>query len=228
MIDNTQKNWNEYWAESTDQKGLFALIARFYRRQIISRAVRHYFHKYFIDEKDKFYLHAGCGSAESDSRIGFKYSNMILLDLSKEALKLVKKRSGYQNAYLICADLFHLPLKPESMDGLWNLGVMEHFYPPEIHAINLEFGRVLKPGGIFMLLWPPVYGLTVMGLGAILIFTNKILRCNYQFFPDEVSYFVSKKWAKKNFNHTGLSIEKVHFSFRDLYTYAFLTGKKRS
>ncbi len=50
MSEVRGKNWDQYWIDSAKSKGLFEIIAKFYRRYIISPAVRHYFHKYFRDE----------------------------------------------------------------------------------------------------------------------------------------------------------------------------------
>ena len=43
-------------------------------------------------------------------------------------------------------------------------GVMEHFSPQEIIEILKQFNNVLIPGGKVVLLWPPVYGLSVIAL----------------------------------------------------------------
>ena len=50
------------------------------------------------------------------------------------------------------ASIKNLPFDANSFDGIYNLGVMEHFHKDEIMVIAREFQRVLKPGGRLLLL----------------------------------------------------------------------------
>ncbi len=60
-------------------------------------------------------------------------------------------------------DIFCLPFQRNSVDGVWNVGVMEHFTHDQIDQIMREFHRVLKPKGQFVIttpnyrsLWPAI------------------------------------------------------------------------
>ena len=191
------KHWDEYWTDSAHDRGLFAIIAKFYRRFIISRAVKHYFHKYFRDQPGLIYLHAGCGSGESDNRIQFCEARFVLMDISPKALAVARSKTKFKNVRFVCGDIFNPPFKANSIDGLWNLGVMEHFYEPEITRIFQGLGRVVKPNGTCLIFWPPKYGLSVITLTSFLFFVNKFRKQPLVLYPDEVSRFASKRWAQR-------------------------------
>lgn len=189
---------------------------------LIARAVRHYFRRYFADESGRVYLHAGCGSGESDGRIGFERSTFVLMDIAPEALAIARRKTRLPNAHVVVGDIFRPPFRPGSIDGIWNLGVMEHFHEPDISRAFAALAPTLKPGGRGLIFWPPRYGSSVIGLGAVLFVTNTLLRRKVQFFPDEVSRFWTRSWVQRLLRPSGLLIERTHFAIRDLFTYVVL------
>lgn len=220
------KGWQHYWQEHGDGRGVFPVLAARYRRHVISRAVRHYFSRYFRDEPRRVYLHAGCGSGESDNRIGFERSTFVLMDLAPQALVVARRKTTLPNVHLVVGDIFRPPFRPGTVDGIWNLGVMEHFYEPDVRRAFEALATVLKPGARCLIFWPPRYGATVIGLGAILIVANRIFRRKMQFFPDEVSRFWTRSWAQRLLRPSGLVAERAHFSIRDFFTYVVLVVSK--
>jgi len=226
MQETRGKDWDQYWKDSDKNSGLFDVIAKFYRRFIISPTVRHYFHRYFVDAPGRVYVHAGCGSAESDNRIGFTRSRLVMMDISTKGLAIARRKTKHTGAHFVCGDIFHPPFKDGAVDGIWNLGVMEHFYEPEITQIFGEFGRVLKPGGRCLIFWPPCYGLSVIVLTTFLFFANSIRKKPLVLYPDEVSRFRSKSWAKGFATPAGLQVDRAHFGIRDVFTYVILVMSK--
>ena len=220
--DIPEKNWNQYWRDSASNKGLFEIIAKFYRRFIISPSVRHYFHKYFSDTKSHVYLHAGCGSGESDNRIGFTNARFVLMDISPVALAIARRKTVLTNVHLVCGDIFNPPFKTGCIDGLWNLGVMEHFRETEIVSIFTALSRILKPQARCLIFWPPRYGLTVIALTTFLFVAAKIRRKPLVLYPDEVSKFSTRDWADALARKASLQVLKVHFGIRDAFTYVVL------
>jgi SAM-dependent methyltransferase len=192
------KDWDQYWVDSRKSKGLFEIIAKFYRRYIISPAVRHYLHKYFHDEPGRLYLHAGCGSSESDNRIGFEHAKFVLMDISVEGLKIARQKSKLRSAYFVCGDIYNPPFKTGTLDGVWNLGVMEHFKEDEITRIFQSLRRPLKEDGRCLIFWPPRYGLSVLTLTSFLCVMNKLRKKPLVLYPDEISRFWTKRWAPPN------------------------------
>ena len=218
--------WDEYWRNSTSDRSPFAVIARIYRRFLISPAVRHYFRRYFRDESGRRYLHAGCGSAESDRRIGFTRASLVLMDSSREALLIARRNSTAPNTHVVCGDLFRPPFRDDVFDGAWNLGVMEHFEAPEIQRIFIALARVLKAEARTLVFWPPRYGLSVITLAAFLKVANAIRRSPLHLYPDEVSLFSSTQWARGLMHGARLVIDRTHFGIRDLFTYVVVIARK--
>lgn len=222
------KTWDEYWRDSALDRSLFAVVAKLYRRVLIAPSVRHHFRKYFRDERGRVYLHAGCGSAESDRRIGFTQASFVLMDISLEALRIAKRNSTNPNVRLVCGDIFHPPFRAESFDGMWNLGVFEHFEVPEIERIFAATRNVLKSGARCVIFWPPKYGLSVLFLTSFLRIANVVRRTPLHLYPDEVSLFSSAGWARDLLRSAGLAFERTHFGIRDLFTYVVLVAHKAS
>jgi len=223
---NKREIWSTYWRKFSQKKGLYVIFANFYRNFIISWAVRFYFRKYFKDKEDSMYLHAGCGSGDSDRRIGFRQASFVYIDLNFEALNIAKAKTKFKNIYFVCADILHLPFKPRLFDGIWNLGVMEHFYENEIVTILKEFEYILRDRGIYMLFWPPQYGLTVIVMSIFQFIMSNIFKKKFSFYPDDVSNYRTINWANKLAKESGLFILKTHFNIRDIFTHRVLVGSK--
>jgi len=221
-----KKDWDSYWADVHENKGIYAIIANFYRKFIISKAVKYYFHKYYNDNQGSIYLHAGCGSGESDFRINFQHALFIHIDKSFEALNIAKKKAKFKNIYFVCADILQLPFRQKLFDGIWNVGVMEHFYENDIIIILKEFNRVLKRQAKFIIFWPPAYGLSVIALSIFIFVMNGIFRKSLSLHPEEMSKIKSKKWAHALFKQANLHITKTHFSIRDFFTHVILVGNE--
>jgi SAM-dependent methyltransferase len=221
------KNWDQYWLDSAGSKGWFDIIAKFYRRYIISPMVKHYFRRYFRDEPGRIYLHAGCGSSESDNRIEFRQSRFVLMDISTEGLKIARQKSKLTNVGFVCGDIYNPPFKTEVVDGIWNLGVMEHFYEPEIIRIFTALSRVLKRDGQCLIFWPPRYGLSVITLSSFLFVVNKFRKTPLVLYPDEVSRFWTKKWAQRLASPADLKVHRAHFGVCDAFTYVILVMSKK-
>jgi len=98
---------------------------------------------------DAIVLEAGCGSGttleifpESHTTIG--------LDLSYKALQITRNHSTNQ----IQGDIFSIPFRDNSFDLVYNSGVIEHFVDPTNRDAVNEMVRVLKPGGILIIIVP--------------------------------------------------------------------------
>ena len=122
------------------------------------------------------------------------------------------------------ADIRKLPFKDNSIDGIWNLGVMEHFSKKEIHAILNEFKRVLKKDGTMLIFWPPRYSLAHIFFSSIET-AARILGKKIQIFPDEPSLLHSKKEAKEMMKKAGLNAE-CFFNYRDGFCHIIVMARK--
>jgi len=212
--------WKEYWGKSDDS--LFGKICHLDRIYVISFYVRHILDKYF--PKKGIFVETGCGSAESSMRIEKHKRKFYALDISEKALEMAKKIKIFDKR--IKADIFHMPFKKESIDGLWNLGVMEHFDEREIIKIMNEFHRVLKKGSYTILFWPPVFGSSSIVLNSYEWFMKKILKKKVWIRPEEKTQIKSIEHIKRLINRTKFSLYRWHFSYRDLFTHFVVVCKK--
>lgn len=220
----TGQEWDAYWlAKNKPASLVYDLIAVFYRKFIIRRIVNHFVPQYFPAGGQV--LHAGCGSGQVDTDIAKKVS-LCALDISPQALGIYRK-SQPQVTRLIHASIFDIPVPDQTYDGVYNLGVMEHFTEDEIRKILQEFHRVLKPGGRITLFWPPAYGLTVRFLAVVhwilhRVGNNKSLKLH----PDEITHVRSKRQIQQYLSSSGFSLIRFYFGVRDLFTYTVIVGEK--
>ena len=221
MAASTVSDWSQYWSEVNRKGTKLAQFMEFYRKQIISRAVKHYFEKYFNQEG----LFADCGSGSSQTSMRIKGKRrLIALDLSLDALNMSRKIP--QITYHVNGNILALPFRDKSMDGIWNLGVMEHFSHSDLIIILHEFKRVLKDNGTLILFWPTTYAPYEIGISIVKkmyhLFGNK----KFDLIPEEISRLRSKKDAVILMRSAGFNYCKVDFSFRDMFTYAIVIAKK--
>lgn len=97
--------------------------------------------------KNSIILDAGC-AAGRDSKVFFdKGYQAIGVDISENLIKIAKKK--YPKIQFVQADFRHLPLKNESIDGVWAHASLLHFETKKDVFLALkEFYRVLKKDGI--------------------------------------------------------------------------------
>ncbi len=208
-----QQEWDIYWSRQTKTSNkIYDLIAFYYRKWILSKFLNHYIRKYF-KKADKV-LHAGCGGGQVDEYIR-DYISIEALDISTLALEKYLKNNGDQSKVQL-GSIFSLPYEDHSFDGIYNLGVMEHFSETEIQNILIEFRRVLKPNGSILLFWPPTYGLSVFVLDIAHWILNKFLGKSIQLHPTEISRIQSREFAKRIIERAGFKGFQYHFGLRDL------------
>lgn len=216
------KEWDEYWAKAPKTHNrVYDRIAVFYRKYIIKPYLRRYFSRYFPGRPA--ILHAGCGGGQVEEGIIDPVS-VIGLDISANALSLYKKNHPGSN--LILGDIMSTGFKDESLDGIYNLGVMEHFSEEEIDHILCEFRRVLKKEGRIILFWPPRYGATVIVLGGVHFFYNSVLGKKVRLHPPEPSLIRSRSHVKTMVNQAGFRLLSYDFGIGDLFTYAVVVLEK--
>ena len=209
MID-----WDYYWTiKQTSLHRIYDRIAVFYRQNIIKPHLERFIYKYM--KKNAIILHAGCGGGQVEEEIAHSFT-IIGMDISFNAIALYKKFHTEPN--LIVGDILSIGIKEESLDGIYNLGVMEHFSEDEINSILLEFRRIVKKDGVIILFWPPEYGSTVLFFKVVHFILNSILIRNIFFQPPEPSRIKSKKWVEERIKKSGFSLEEISFGLEDFCT----------
>ncbi len=219
-----EQDWDIYWADKDKSSNVvYDFLAGIYRRLIVKNILNHFIKKYFSKGLDV--LHAGCGSGQVDADIA-GYINITALDISANALKIYKGIHG-ANCKTVQGNIFALPFADHSFDGLYNLGVLEHFTQDEIRQILLECKRVIKPGGKILVLWPPVFGFTVFILDSAHFILNKIFRMNVKLHPDEITRVRSRKHAIQTFEDAGFKMIEYYFGIRDIFTQAVVVAENK-
>lgn len=214
--------WDEYWAKAPKTHNqVYDRIAVFYRKYIIKPYLKRFFSRYFLGKPA--ILHAGCGGGQVEEGI-IDPASVIGLDISSNALSLYKKNHPGSN--LILGDIMTTGFRDESFEGIYNLGVMEHFREDEIQRILSEFRRVLKKKGVIILFWPPRYGVTVIFLKGVHFFYNSVLGKNIRLHPTEPGLIRSKRHVETMVNKAGFRMLSYDFGMGDLFTYAVVIIEK--
>jgi SAM-dependent methyltransferase len=199
--------WDRHWLRL--QHGLFGRLCSLYRRQIRSRCVARYIAKYF--PRHGLFAECGCGSGETSGRLGTNRT-VIAVDFSEIALDQALRFPCYSGG--VSADIRQLPFRDDSLDGIWNLGVMEHFDRDKHLAVFHEFHRVLQTGGRMLLWWPPKYALD-----------HLVFRPFGNFFPDEPGR-VGMREAVDLVTAAGFRALTIDFPLNDLFTELVLVAER--
>ncbi len=211
--------WDKHWAnEFLSVNRIF----KFYRKYIMSNALSFFFEKYFPNEG--LFVECGSGSSLTSYMIKKHKRKLIALDLSNVGLQEARKVKNLD--FYIQANTLKLPFKLDSVDGIWNLGVMEHFTQKEIDMAMQEYVRVLKKGSYVVLFWPPVYSSTGFAYKTIEKLIKAVSGKKFRFYPDEISRLRSKKEAKIIMKRNGFRSCKVYFPWRNRFGDLVVVAKK--
>lgn len=216
--------WDRHWAEvaGPDAGNPFGRISSFVRRRVFEAAVGIYAGRFFPG--GGLFLEAGCGTAESSRALEGDGRRKLGVDLSLGAL--ASARRTVPEFRLLQADIRRLPVRDTSVDGLWNLGVMEHFLEPDGDEVLREFARVLRPGGHVVLFWPPVLGSSRLALGPVERLVAAAKGRPFRFFPDELNPLRSRRHAREALRRAGLEPAAIEFPLRLLFIHAVVVGRK--
>lgn len=214
--------WDRHWDKLNKNQKRGGKLLTFYRKKVIANAVKYYVEKYF-PQKGTF-VEMGSGTSQTSVKINKSQRKIIALDISNLALMQAKKIPQVDK--VIQGNILHLKFKDNSINGIWNVGVMEHFKEKDIVKILNEFERVLKPGSHILLFWPPVYGSTILFFGLIEFFINLFRKNKFHFFPNEPSRFRSKNQLENIVSKTNLRLIGTDFSHRDAFTHVVVVCQK--
>ena len=123
----------------------------------VSEVIYQTLYKYVPCTKAKLILEAGSGSGRISCRLKeSSKSEVVLLDISKTAIKISKKvfAERGQTGFFVLGSIFNMPLKDEVFDFVWNAGVLEHFSDYERFFAFKEMVRVCKRNGLIVTLNP--------------------------------------------------------------------------
>jgi SAM-dependent methyltransferase len=223
--DDLREEWDTYWAgrgHVRTERKLFDVGAQFYRNYLIEPLLTRVLEREF--PRGSKMLHAGCGGGEVDKKVVSEFQ-VTALDISPNAVALYRSRNA--GVETVVGNIFDLSALSDKFAGIYNLGVMEHFSPHEIVDILKQFHQTLRPNGKLVLLWPPVYGLSVLALHGIHFVLNQILRRDIQLHPPEPTKVSSRAQVAGYLDAAGFRMRSMEFGPKDAFTYVVLVADKK-
>jgi SAM-dependent methyltransferase len=146
-----QSFWDEHWSgrlTEADIKRFNVDVVRWTRK--------------FLPKGSKV-LDAGCGTAHSVWSLRESGYDAWGIDFALDTVEAVK--AAVPDLQVIQGDVRALPFDDSSLDGIWSLGVIEHF-PEGYGKIIEEMGRALRPGAYAFVTFPAMSPLRRMKAAA--------------------------------------------------------------
>ena len=215
-------DWTEHWSGAKQESAAQRFFS-IYRRAVFARTVAWFFERYF--PREGTFLEAGSGTAETSMRIPKHGGRRVLI--AADLVVPVVARCHPVMDVRIAADVFRLPFADGSLDGIWNVGVMEHFTHDLIDAMLQEFRRVLKPGAPLLLLWPATDSLPQKGLRLVeaLVHLRSGARA-FRFHPDEISQLRSSEEGRAVLRRNRFEPVTVDAGLRSLFAFKTVVGRR--
>lgn len=216
------QGWDGYWEQPRDGIGaVYQVVAALYRRQVIKRNLERWLGRTFAD--GAHLLHAGCGGGQVDAELHRRF-RVTAIDISIQALERYARNNP--GAHRIeQASVFDLPFEAGTFDGVYNLGVVEHFPAHEIQAMLREFHRVTRPEGRLLLFWPHRWGTSVIVL-TIVRALFRLLGRSRAFHPAEVSLLASRRAAARALESAGFTLARYRFGPRDFFVQSVVVATR--
>lgn len=221
--EKSRHDWSEHWSEGK-QKSLSQKFFSFYRQAVFARSVAYFVDRYFSESG--VFVEAGCGTAETSMRIDKRRGQrkLVAVDIVQPVLKDCHPVMDER----VCGNIFHLPFADDSVDGIWNVGVMEHFTQSEIDLILSEFHRVLKPGERLILLIPGADSPPQKILRALEFFINlRRPEKDFRFHPPEISQVKSKQQGTEMLRRNNFQSVRYESGWRSLFAFKTLVAVKQ-
>jgi SAM-dependent methyltransferase len=214
--------WAKHWSEG-HQQSLSQRFFSFYRQAVFARTVRYFLDRYF--PAHGIFIEAGSGTSETSMRINKRGGarTLVAIDI---VLPVLEKCHTIMDVR-VCGDIFSLPFLADSIDGIWNVGVMEHFTQAQIDRIMREFRRVLKPGSPIILLWPGADSIPQK----LLRIAEKMINLSrkeekFRFHPEEISQLRSVRHGEAILRANGFQTWHIDYGLLSLMAFKTLIGKK--
>lgn len=222
------QDWDSYWQKTSYRKetvyegSIYDLVAGVYRRYVIKRNLEIAVRRVFPAGSEL--LHAGCGSGQVDVDMQ-EFMRIHALDISTGALRLYS-RNNPKATELRHGSIFALPYADATFDGVYNLGVMEHFTPAQIAEILREFHRVLRPGGKVLFFWPHAQATSVYAFHIIHFIRLTMMKNDTKLHPPEICHMRSRNMASKVMMEAGFRLVDYRFGLSDFFVQAVVVAEK--
>jgi ubiquinone/menaquinone biosynthesis C-methylase UbiE len=192
--------------------------------RICAPMVRDDFARY-MPESGRF-VEAGSGTAETSSLVDKRGGarTLIALDYVPSVLKMTHPVVDLA----VAGNLFGMPFPDGSIDGIWNVGVLEHYTHAEIDRAFQEFRRVLRPGGRVIVFWPATNSIPqkflVGGAAIVGLLTGR--GASHRFHPPEISQLHSLAEGHEILRRNGFESVAVTGGLNSLLAWKTVVGQK--
>ncbi len=131
--DPRTETWDNYWKAENPEYAC--------HRILVDHVLKH------VASSEPVILEIGAGSGVDAAEIAKRGYTVIALDMSREAMKLLKSIAAERQGELIpvIGDALNLPFKNNSIDFIYHQGVLEHFKNP--YPFLAQHKKVLKTDG---------------------------------------------------------------------------------
>lgn len=221
MTIDSKKSWDNYWESHFSSKSSQKLIY-FIRTRLIARSVRNFIDRYFKDSG--IFMEMGSGSSQTSVLLNKRSRKLYALDFAFDAVSHARFIPVMDGG--IQGNLFSLPFRNDSVDGIWNLGVMEHFTDSEIDTILAEFHRTLKQGSYAILFWPPLIGWYKIAALILETLLSLAKRKRVKLYPDEINLIRGRNKIKSFCDRSGFILERCSGVYWDLFAYKVVVIRK--
>lgn len=219
------QDWTDHWAADR-QDSLSQRFFSWYRKAVFARTVSYFIERFF--PPSGVFLEAGSGTSETSQRIDKRDGARTLV--ACDIVLPVLARCHPVMDVALGADIFRLPFADASVDGIWNVGVMEHFTAAQIDAILGELHRVLRPDAPLLLLWPARDSIPQKLLRVVEVAINARRRQGprFRFHPDEISQLRSSAEARDILGRNGFEVIHIDPGPRSLMAFKTIVAHRSS
>jgi len=119
-------------------------------------------------------LDAGCGAGRYTQLLAKAGAEVVAIDLSRAVEVAQENLECYPNCHFLQADLHRLPLRAESFDFVFSIGVLHH--TPDTHTAFTQLVRLVRPGGEI----------------AVWVYPRRRLSETFSYFPDQVNEVLAR------------------------------------
>lgn len=135
--DNFGKQWNKFRLTQLDSYSRTSISAdRFWKATGLSEDFC----------KGKVFLDAGCGAGRFAEVVLNAGGTVIALDFSSAVDAAMLNLKHFKNFHVIQADIYKIPLKSQSFDVVYSLGVLQH--TPNVEAAFRSLPKFVSRSGI--------------------------------------------------------------------------------